>query len=327
MRDAVRGATGIAVALHHAGQDSILVTGTTGRHDPQPVGGTTRFELGSVTKTFTGLLLAQMIARGDVGPADPVDRYLPPGAAPRLGREVTLERLATHTAGLPRLPPGLLLRAVPRWRTNPYRDFGPAGLDEALRRTRPGTPGRVRYSNFGVALLGQALANAAGQPLEDLLAERVLRPLDLPGTGFAASPQVTGYLRGRARPPWQIPGMPAAGALRSSALDMLRYLTAHLPGGTGPLATAVADVIRPRERAGDHEVCLVWNLRRRSEHELLFHSGATRGCTAFAGFSPSAATALVALVNAGPVVGSTFVQRAYEAAWKLVDRATVPQPR
>ena len=313
-------ATAVAVALRQGDRELVLVGGTTGGPDPRPVTGRTRFELGSLTKTFTGLLLADLADRGEVDPADPVRRHLPPGAAPHLGPEVTLEGLATHTSGLPRLPPGLRLRAVPRWRTNPYRDFGADDFAAALRRARPRPPGRYRYSNFGVALLGLALAHAAGRPYEELLAERVSRPLRLTDTDCSPSDQVTGYLRGRPRPPWEIPGMPAAGALRSSAADVLRYLTAHLPPTTTPLARACAEVTRSRAAAGGHEVGLVWNVRRRQGRELLFHSGGTRGCTAFAAFSPSTSTAFAALVNAGPTVGSSFVQRAYEAAWSLVDR-------
>jgi CubicO group peptidase (beta-lactamase class C family) len=323
---AVPDATGVALGILQSGRELILASGTTGGPRPRPVTGRTRFEIGSLTKAFVGLLLAEMTDRGEVDPADPVRRHLPPGTAPQLGREVTLERLATHTSGLPRLPPGLLRRAVRRWRTNPYLDFGQDELAGALRRTRAKPPGRYRYSSFGVALLGHVLACAAGLPFEDLLTERVLRPLGLDDTGFATFPQVTGHLRGRSLPPWEIPGLPAAGALRSSALDLLHYLAAHLTPPATTLGAAVLDVTHPRASNGDREVCLVWNLRRRPAGELLFHSGGTRGCTSFAAFSPTTGTAFVALANAGPTVGSTFVRRAYEAAWALVERAADTQP-
>ncbi|MEV0677743.1 serine hydrolase domain-containing protein [Actinosynnema sp. NPDC050436] len=316
-------ATGVAVAVRHEGRERLLVGGVTDRGGRYPVTGRTRFEIGSLTKTFTGLLLAEMAARGEVDPADPVRRHLPPGAAPGLGRAVTLESLATHTSGLPRLPPGLLLRALARVRTNPYQGFGPDRVAGALRRTRPRPAGRYRYSNYGVALLGLALAGAAGRPYEELLTARVLRPLGLADTGFTPHPQVTGYLRGRPRPPWEMVGLAAAGGLRSSATDLLRHLTAHLSPPAGSLRTALAEVVRPRVSAGDHDVCLVWDVRRRSGRDLLFHSGGTRGCTAFVAFSPQTGTAFAALANAGPTVESTFVQRSYEAAWNLVERADV----
>ncbi|MBB5953632.1 CubicO group peptidase (beta-lactamase class C family) [Saccharothrix tamanrassetensis] len=321
-------AAGTAVAVHRDGEDVLLVAGTTSLDRPQPVDATTRFEIGSLTKVFTALLLAEMARRGEVRHDDPVDRYL----GTRLGPAATLERLATHTAGLPRLPPGLLRTAVPGWRTNPYRRFGPAELATALHRTRPtrSRPAqghRVRYSNYGVAILGLALARAADRPFEDLLAERVTRPLRLTDTGFDTAPQATGYLRGRPRPPWEIPGLPAAGALRSSARDMLALLTALLDRRPATLAAALTDVVTPRVAvSADDHLCLVWNLRRYPDHDLVFHSGATRGFTAFAGFSPQRRTALVTLTNVGPTLRSPFVQRSYDALRALSARPAGQAP-
>jgi len=262
------------------------------------------------------------VARGELGYDDPVDRYLPPGALARVRRPVTLVQLATHTSGLPRLTPGFIRSGLPTWWTNPYRAFGPDHLVAAARRTRATPPGRVRYSNFGVALLGLALARAAGVPYEELVADRVLRPMGLSDTGCAATPQATGHLRGRPRPPWEIPGMPGAGVLRSSADDLLRFLEAHLAPGAGPLSEALAEVVRPRfALEPDLHLCLVWNLRNRPGHDLLFHTGGTRGFTAFAGFSPQADTALVVLTNAGPTIGGgARIQDAYETLRTLAAR-------
>ncbi|MGM1064853.1 serine hydrolase domain-containing protein [Saccharothrix sp. Mg75] len=302
----------VAVAARRGDQEVLLVAGDAAPGDPATAG--TRFEIGSLTKTFTALLLADAVVRGEVRHDDPVDRHL----STRLGQGVTLERLATHTSGLPRLPPGLLRAALPAWRTNPYRDFGPAAMAAALRRTRVRRDHRVRYSNFGGAVLGEALAAAAGRRYEDLVVERICRPLGLPDTGFAAAPQATGHLRGRPRPPWEMPGMPAAGGLRSSARDLLAYLTALLERRT----PAAVDVSTPRvARSATEHLCLVWNLRHRPGHDLVFHSGGTRGFTAFAGFSPQRRTALVTLTNAGPTPRATFVQRSYEALRTLAATA------
>ncbi|MGX7826278.1 serine hydrolase domain-containing protein [Actinokineospora sp. 24-640] len=300
---------GVAVAACRGGQQAVLVSGTAGGGDP--VRPDTRFELGSLTKTFTALLLAEMVARGEVGHDDPIDRYLPAGTAPR--RPITLAHLVTHRSGLPRLPPGLVRTALPAFFSNPYQAFGPDDVLKALRRTKVrSTPGaRVRYSNFGVGLLGLLLARAADRPYEELLAERVLRPLALPDTGCASAPQATGHFHGTPRPPWRIPGLPGAGALRSTAPDMLAYLKALLAPHSTALPTALTDVV---DRPGGP---LIWNLRSRPDHDLLFHSGGTRGFTSFAGFSPQTGTALVALTNAGPTPRSRFIQRSYEALHRL----------
>ncbi|MFD7510546.1 serine hydrolase domain-containing protein [Streptomyces sp. NPDC059853] len=326
---AAPGASTVAVAVHRAGERLVAVGGRTAHHATgRPAEPGTRFALGSVTKTYTALLLAELTACGEVGYDDPIDRFLPPGAAPYRrvgGAPITLLHLATHTSGLPRLPPGLLRSALPRWFSNPYAAYGPGELLAALARTRPSAaPGtRVRYSNFGVGLLGMLLARAAGEPYggyEQALASRVLGPLGLHRTGVnaGAAGDATGYWHGRARPPWRIPGLAGAGALHAGPDELLRYLEALLDpvraaGGEGPLATALAEVARPRlvVRPGEDRIALVWNARRRPGHLLLFHSGGTRGCTAFVGFSPERQVALAAVANRAPALDGAFIQRAY----------------
>lgn len=166
-----------AVAAVRGTERAVLGSGRAGE--------AARFETGSLTKTFTALLLAELAARGEVRYGDRADRYLPFRLP---GPPLTLLHLATHTSGLPRLPPGLLTRAVRSgWLSNPYAGFGEDDLLDALRRTplrhRPGS--RVHYSNFGGGLLGHVLARAAGGTGGDyaaLLAERVTGPLGLPDT-------------------------------------------------------------------------------------------------------------------------------------------------
>ncbi|MBM7439944.1 serine hydrolase [Streptomyces sp. HB132] len=303
-----------AVAAVRGAERAVLRSG--------PVGESTRFETGSLTKTFTALLLAEMAARGEVHYGDRADRYLPFRLP---GPPLTLLHLATHTSGLPRLPPGLLGRALRSgWLSNPYAGFLEDDLLASLRRTRlrhrPGS--RVLYSNFGGGLLGQVLARAAGGSGDDypaLLAERVTGPLGLADTDCdPGRPQATGHWHGRPRPSLLMPGLTAAGAVRSSVRDLLRVLAALLDPDTAPepaLRTALAEVQRPRlsvPRTGSR-LCLIWNLRPRPGGALIHHSGGTRGFTAFAGFLPGSGTGLVALTNAAPTPLAPFVQSAYGA--------------
>lgn len=318
---AAHGATAVAVVAVQGDERAVLVRG--------PVDASTRFEIGSLTKTFTALLLAEMVAAREVRYDDSIDRYLPRGSIP--GPPITLLHLATHTSGLPRLPPGMFSRAVRTcptgWFSNPYADFSAADLAAALRRTgprrRPRPGARVHYSNFGVGLLGHVLAHAAGGEYADLLAARVLTPLGLGDTdGDPDRPQAIGHWHGRPRPPWRIPGLPGAGALRSSARDLLTYLTALLaPATVGlpSLRAALHDVQRPRLTMPDtgNGLCLIWNLRRRRAGPLLHHCGGTRGFTAFAGFLPHSGTALAAVTATSPTLTSAFTQTAYEALCAL----------
>ncbi|MEV0532901.1 serine hydrolase domain-containing protein [Kitasatospora sp. NPDC050463] len=293
------------------------------RHDgAAPCTPDTVFELGSVTKTFTALLLATMAARGELVLTDPIERRLPrhwrPPAVPAGGPPVTLLHLATHTSGLPRLPPGLLGTALPAFFSNPYAAYGDQRLRAGLARTtvrhRPGS--RFAYSNFGVGLLGRLLAETGGATYAELLADRVGRPLGLRSTtcGPDTPDRAVDHRRGHPLPPWRIPGLPGAGAVRSSGADLLRYLQGHLDPGDGALGSALRDVQRPRlrlPRSADR-LGLVWNHRRVAGRDLLFHSGATRGFTAFVGLCPQTGTAVGALANCGPSLDGRFVQQAYE---------------
>ncbi|MFI9327912.1 serine hydrolase domain-containing protein [Kitasatospora sp. NPDC052868] len=268
---------GVAVVVIRGDERTVACRGHSDRSAERPVRADTRFELGSVTKTFTGLLLAEMAARGEVGYDDPIDRYLPADAAPGYPHErpITLLHLATHTSGLPRLPVGLLPTAAPRWFTRPYATFGPTHLLRALPRTPVrGTPGaQVRYSNLGCGLLGLLLANAAGQRYDDLLEARVCGPLGLVDTSCGpGQEEAAGYRRGRRVPSFRLPALPGAAALRSTADDMLRYLQAHLALDAVPLPeradaaalrTALGEVRRPRagRRRSGARICLGWNRR------------------------------------------------------------------
>jgi CubicO group peptidase (beta-lactamase class C family) len=329
-------ASTIAVGLHSKGRRTLVVRGHTAHHGGVPADADTRFEVGSLTKTFTALLLAEQAAHGELDLGDPLAHHLPAGTVlPSGGTAITLTHLATHTSGLPRLPPGLLTSAVPQLFANPYADFSTDDVLHALTRTRlrarPGT--RVRYSNFGVGLLGHALTGAAGNlSYPTLLDGRVLTPLGLHHTSCAtAAPtggtQATGYWHRRARPPFLIPGLPAAGALRSSARDLLTVTEALLDPVSAEvpstLRTALREVLRPRLRLPrGSSLALLWNIRpRRDGSHLYHHSGGTRGCTAFAGFNPHHRTALVALANTAPGVGNTLVQAAYTALLALHSHA------
>ncbi|MBT2444997.1 beta-lactamase family protein [Streptomyces sp. ISL-36] len=315
---AAPGASAVTLAVAREGTHHVYCHGRLS-HGGLPNTPETAYEIGSVTKTFTALLLAELAALNRLGLHDPIDTHLPPAHRPRspAGTRITLLHLATHTSGLPRLPPGLLTRALPTYFTNPYAHYRTEHFHHALGRTRtrrhPGS--RLTYSNYGMGLLGHTLAQATGTDYPTLLTEHVCRPLGLPSTTCAPAPthQATGHRRKKSLPPFTIPALPAAGALRSTGPDLLRYLQAHLAPTSTPLATALHTVQQPRlrvPRSHDH-LCLAWNLREVGGRTFLFHSGATRGFTAFIGFCPQAGTALAALTNTGPHPRNRFVQTAY----------------
>ncbi len=139
--------------------------------------GNTVFEIMSITKVLTSLLLSEMVGRGEVGFDDPVAKYLPGSVTLAVrGRPVTLLDLATYTSGLPNMPGNL----PPNWyaRPDPLADYTQAQLHEFLSRYvpeyEPGT--HYRYANIAFGLLGNALAHRAGRSYEELLIRARLRP-------------------------------------------------------------------------------------------------------------------------------------------------------
>jgi serine-type D-Ala-D-Ala carboxypeptidase/endopeptidase len=298
---------GVAVGVLSRERSWVMGSGTAGPDGPSPPAANTIFEVGSVTKVFTATLLADMVEEGLVALEDPVQRYLPAGVElPVRGRPITLADLATHTAGLPRLPHGFLLRSV-RHRRNPYAWFTADDLYAGLPATRPRRePGaRPRYSNLGYGLLGHALALRAGRSYEQLVQERICRPLGLADTcvsvpATARDRFAQGHSRrGRPVPHWHLPALAGAGALRSTVADLLVLLRLQLGDGDPALARAAALTQVPRARHRGAAVGLGWTRWPLSgtEHELLFHNGGTGGFRSLVAFVPATHTAVVVLSN------------------------------
>jgi D-alanyl-D-alanine-carboxypeptidase/D-alanyl-D-alanine-endopeptidase len=297
---------GVAVGVLRGGEAWTTGSGTAGRAGPTPPAADTIFEIGSITKVFSATLLALMVEEGLVELDDPVQRYLPPGVTlPVRGRPITLGDLATHTAGLPRLPHGFFLPSL-RHRRNPYAWLTAERLFAELPATRlrraPGGP--PRYSNLGYGLLGEVLARRAGQGYEQLVEERICRPLGLADTAVSvASPErfAQGHdRRGRPVPHWDLAALAGAGALRSTVADILAFLRLQLGDGDPALARAAALTHAPRARRRRLAVGLGWTrlpLLGTDHHELLFHNGGTGGFRSFAGFVPATRVAVVVLSN------------------------------
>lgn len=268
---------------------------------PRAIDADSAFEIGSVSKTFTGVLLAELVAAGTLGLDDPLQRFLPEGVrAPAFeGQAVSLRHLLTHTSGLPSFPPGW---PVPDPR-NPYRAIDEAALFAALgKATLTRAPGsRFEYANFGAMLLSWVVSQAADKPFDALVAERVFRPLgmrhsfvgDAP-TGVALAP---GHLpNGSETPGWEFDARVAGvGGIRASLNDMVRYVEGQL--GRGP------DDVVARLRAGQQAVDGVggrpmawgWMLAPLNGHQIHVHEGGTGGYSSFVGFDSARERGVVVL--------------------------------
>ncbi len=274
---------GAAVAVLQSGRLGVATLG-------QGVDAATPVELGSVTKAFTGMLLAEAVMRGELRLDSRVDEVI-------LGEEwtprsISAQELATHFSGLPKV-------SLPFWRlvqTQPYAAYSREDLIASLRRRRPREPvsPRYRYSNLGYAVLGLMLEKAAGQSYEALLQERLLGPLGMRRThlqmadgpvwsqaGYRRYKVGTSLFQYRYRtPPWRFEAYAPCGAMASTLEDLVVGLRG-LVEAAGPMAKAVDLSVRPLATIPGGAIGMGWHLA--AERSWFWHNGSTYGHSAYLG--------------------------------------------
>jgi CubicO group peptidase (beta-lactamase class C family) len=281
---------GVVVGVWKRGEQRVFTYGTA-RPD-------SLFEIGSITKTFTALVLAQMAGQGRTRLDEPVRLLLPPDAVPQpAGQEITLLDLATHRSGLPSFP-----------NRNPLARYSAADLYAYLNHRTLAKPpdAGFSYSNLGYGLLGHALENRAGLSYADLV-RGITDALGLRDTVIQPSPAqksrvIQGY-DGLHRPAglMDLGVLQGAGAIVSTAPDMLRYLTANLHPETAP--DSLRDAMKAQQKlrvpiSSGASIALAWIYD--DAHGIYEHGGGTAGYTSSAFFSPKGDYAVIVLTNIGP---------------------------
>lgn len=303
--DVGRESTGLVAAVLDGRRRIDAAYGRSDSADNRALDADTVFEIGSITKVFTALLLADMIVRGEVAADDPVAKFLPENVkVPYFeSTPITLLDLATYTSGLPRMPANF----APRNASNPYADYSVEQLYDFVSnhklRFRPGT--HYEYANLGFGLLGHALALRAGKSYEELVVSRICAPLGMESTRITLSRSMQDRLahgHNASLDPvanWDIPTLAGAGALRSTANDLLKFLEMSLGNKPSPLAQAMAMTVgerHPTERPRV-EVALGWFLSTSYRDEIAWKDGGTGGYASFIGFSTKSRRASILLSN------------------------------
>ncbi len=315
------GTPGLAVAIAQSTNTTVMAFGRQSLFDGAPVQGDTLFELGSITKTFTALTLAREIEQGTLQLDTPIQKLLPSDVKlPEEAKSVTLKNLTTHSSGFPRLPeniPALGFVKMQLLGSDPYEGYDETQLLAALRTVTlefaPGT--QWTYSNFGLMLLGYLLGRQTGTNCEDLIKDQICRPLGMSQTTMQLrreqQPHVAQGYRDLARlgpfelglrsAPWFASGtLGGAGALRSSASDMLKYLRANMQP-QGELANAIREshrqLFKEDARRG---IAMNWMRAKRKDLKstMIWHDGETGGFCAFLGFTEDGQCGVVVLSNA-----------------------------
>jgi CubicO group peptidase (beta-lactamase class C family) len=265
------------------------------------------FEIGSISKVFTALMLSRMVALGEVAEDQRIDTLLPPGLVlDEAVASITLGELASHSSGLPRLPkdPGPLLRAA--FGRDPYAGSTPAEIFRslaALDAASLGPKGRFAYSNLGVAVLGQLLARRLDLDYASALRRRVFEPLGLAPWPLAPlAPDDPRFVQGhranfRPAPAWTLDAYAPAGGLQASAGELLAFAATQL----GQVPDWVRDAQRPRvdiDAAKGRRGALGWAISRIGTREVWWHNGGTGGFRTHLAIVPAERIALVVLTNA-----------------------------
>jgi CubicO group peptidase (beta-lactamase class C family) len=291
------------------------IIGPEGRHtiaygrldhgDSRKLDGDTVFEVCSLTKVFTSLLLADMVRRGEVALGDPIAKYLPAGVKlpERNGKSIALVDLATDTSGLPFMP----------FDFPPSEEFGSAARYSeqqlfaflATYELPRDIGSQWEYSNLGTGLLGRALAQRASTNFEELLRTRVTAPLGLKSTAITVSPEMRARLAVghglslEPTPSMDVPASPAAGSLYSTANDLLTFLAACMGLEPTPLASSMSAMLETRRRREPNNIdqALGWFVRGKSDDELIASSGGTYGYGCAVLFDRKARTGVVLVSN------------------------------
>ena len=308
--DEQKRSVGIVVGVVEGGQRRVVSYGRIATDDSREVDGDTVFEIGSITKVFTAILLADLAGEGAVEFETPVQRLLGPEATvpTRNGAEITLLHLTTHSSGLPRMPDNFR----PANAGNPYADYTVAQLYEFLssHELQRDIGAEVEYSNLGTGLLGHALTLSQETDYETLVSRRLLEPLGMSDTSITLSPSqqerlaVGHSVQLRPVANWDLPTLAGAGSLRSTVNDMLTFVEANLGLRESPLLDemSVAHAARRDFPAPGMRIGLGWVIRSGHGRDLHWHNGGTGGYRSFLGFDLESQTGVVVLSNSGDSV-------------------------
>lgn len=301
---------GLSIGILRNGKTSFYGYGEITRGNGKIPDPGTIFEIGSITKTFTATMLGLAVGQGKIRLDDPVNKYLP-DSIPTLqydGKIVTIQNLSNHTSGIPRMPPNF--QGTVNDGADPYAAYSTRDLYSFLKGFKltrePGS--EFEYSNAAVGLLGTILQKIYGESYEQLLVSLIATPLDMSDTRVNIRPAdsarvASGYNdRGVYNGPWNLsPAFAGAGAIRSTARDMLKYAAAEMggPGVRKDLEKAMQLTHGITFQNGNTRIGLGWIYLRSAGNDILFHNGGTGGYRSYLAIDPERKIAVVLLSNCG----------------------------
>lgn len=295
---------GIVVGVVDAkGRREYFSYGSKKMHEYDPVDENSVYEIGSISKVFTSTLFADMVLNNEVSLDDPIEKYLPSDVKvpTRNDKKITLEHLATHTSSMPRMPNNFR----PKDLTNPYADYTVQNMYDFLSGhiLRRDIGEKYEYSNLGAGLLGHILSLKAQQTYEQLMIERICSVLGMDSTRITLTDDLKQRLAKGHNPRfevsnWDIPTLAGAGAIKSTAKDMLTFLAANMGVIKSKLSDAMDMTHEARADVGKNmKVGLGWHIQDNENTRILWHNGGTGGHRSFCGFIKEKKIGVVVLSN------------------------------
>jgi CubicO group peptidase (beta-lactamase class C family) len=302
---------GICIAFIKDGKTTTYSYGEVKKGENQlPDADKTFFEIGSISKTFTGILLADEVIKGKMSFDDPINKYLPDsiGKMSYMDVPITLKTLSNHSSGFPRLPMNLYKKGDDA--NNPYQNYDAGRLFSYLKTFKPYREVGVNYeySNFAVGLLGTILAQQNQLSYEELLLQKICKPLNLRNTKISLDTTDKNNFaqgfdeKGKATSAWDLNTLAGAGGIRSTTNDMAKFVEANMTKAPKQIQEAIELSQKVSFESGQNIVGLGWHIAKRKERTIYQHSGGTGGFRTFVGFDKERQIGVVVLSNSAEEV-------------------------
>ena len=291
-------AVGLIIGIVKDGETQVIAYGEKTKGSNIPPDADTVFEIGSASKVFTGIVLADMVQKGIVKLDDPVQKYLPDGVTMPIleGKTITLKHLATHTSGLPRMPDNFM----PKDPSNPYADYSEAQMYEFLNRHKlRRVPGQYEYSNYGMGLLGYLLARKLGKSYEQCIIDVLCKPIGMTDTSICLNEDqqkrfATPYSSDlNPVSPWDFTTLAGCGGIRSTCNNMIKFIKANIKDDN----EALTQTLRMSHKIHHNDgmaIGLAWHILQDGTR---WHNGGTGGFHSWIGIFPEKNSGIVVLAN------------------------------
>lgn len=303
---------GLVVGRIRDGQADVQYMGVSNRQTSAPVDANSIFEIGSISKPFTGILLQELIAEKKISLDDPVNKFLPKGSqlAKVNGDDILIKHLITHSSCLPRMPSNM--NPPPAEAGNPYNHYSDNMLLEFLPTVEAAAGcdlGKTStYSNLGAGLVGYILTKVSGKSYSDLIKERIAKPLKTESFGVTgASPNWTqGYTTGgEPQQQWTFTdALVGAGGVDASPNDMIKLLSFLMKPDESPLGKAVQASTVVQQGDLKNGIATFWIRQEVAGKPVVWHNGLTGGYNAFIGWIKGTQTGVFVLSNNGEDVAT-----------------------